>query len=76
MLNRGLRRYWVLGLILLAVLAACQAAGDPGATGAESGGPGWTSVLPPVLAIGLVVALVASLIARRRRWYQRSRAGR
>jgi hypothetical protein len=29
-----------------------------------------------VLAVGLVVALVASLIARRRRWYQRSRAGR
>jgi hypothetical protein len=29
-----------------------------------------------VLCIGLVVALVAALIARRRRWYQRSRAGR
>jgi len=29
-----------------------------------------------VLAIGLVMALVAALIARRRRWYQRSRAGR
>ena len=29
-----------------------------------------------VLAIGLVVALIAALIARRRRWYQRSRAGR
>ena len=29
-----------------------------------------------VLAIGLVVGLVAALIARRRRWYQRSRAGR
>jgi hypothetical protein len=28
------------------------------------------------LAIGLVVALVAGLITRRRRWYQRSRAGR
>jgi hypothetical protein len=29
-----------------------------------------------VLCIGLVVALVAALIARRRRWYQRTRAGR
>jgi len=29
-----------------------------------------------VLGIGLVVALIVALIARRRRWYQRSRAGR
>ena len=29
-----------------------------------------------VLAMGLVAVLVAALIARRRRWYQRSRAGR
>jgi hypothetical protein len=28
------------------------------------------------VAVGLVVALAVSLIARRRRWYQRSRAGR
>ena len=36
----------------------------------------WLIAGATVLAIGLVVALVASLIARRRRWYQRSRAGR
>jgi len=36
----------------------------------------WLIVGGIVLGIGLVVALIAALIARRRRWYQRSRAGR
>jgi len=36
----------------------------------------WLIAGATVLAIGLLTALIATLIARRRRWYQRSRAGR
>jgi len=36
----------------------------------------WVIAGATVLSIGLVVVLVVALIARRRRWYERSRAGR
>jgi hypothetical protein len=37
-------------------------------------GPSWLVAGGVVLAVGLIVALAAGLIARRRRWYKRSRA--